>query len=95
MKLYTAARQALSNGKHNEAFQIASQTVTLDPKYGLGWGLMATASLNLGKRQDAEKYIKEALSHLDSMTEREKYAIRGFFFRVTGDYQQCLKDTAC
>jgi eukaryotic-like serine/threonine-protein kinase len=92
VKLYTAARQAASNGKHNEAFQIASQAVTLDPKYGLGWGLMATASLNLGKRQDAEKYIKEALSHVESMTEREKYAIRGLFFRVTGDYQQCLKE---
>ncbi len=26
------------------------------------------------------------------MTEREKYAIRGLFFRVTGDYQQCLKE---
>jgi serine/threonine protein kinase/Tfp pilus assembly protein PilF len=92
VQLYSAARQAASNGKQNEAFQIASQAVKLDPKYGLGWGLMATASLNLGRRQDAEKYIKEALSHVESMTDREKYAIRGLFFRVTGDYQQCLKE---
>jgi tetratricopeptide (TPR) repeat protein len=26
------------------------------------------------------------------MTDRDKYAIRGLFFRVTGDYQQCLKE---
>jgi tetratricopeptide (TPR) repeat protein len=26
------------------------------------------------------------------MTEREKYSTRGYFFRLTGDYQQCVKE---
>ena len=34
-------------------------------------------SRNLGRLQDAEKYINEALSHLDGMTERERFATRG------------------
>ena len=34
-------------------------------------------SRNLGRLQDAEKYAKEALRHLDGMTERERFAIRG------------------
>ena len=49
-------------------------------------------SRNLGRLQDAEKYIKEALSYLDGMTEREKFATRAFYYRMTGDYQQCVKE---
>ena len=42
--------------------------------------------------QDAEKYSKQALRYLDGMTERERFTTRGFYFRVTGDYQQCVKE---
>ena len=45
-----------------------------------------------GKTADAEKYITLALSHLDGMTERERYSTRGLFYRVTGDYAQCVKE---
>ena len=34
---------------------------------------LAAASRNLGKLQEAEKYINEALRYLDGMTERERY----------------------
>ena len=70
----------------------ASKAVELDPKFGVGYQLMAVASRNQGKQQDAEKYINEALQYLDGMTERERYTTRGFFFRVTGDYPQCVKE---
>ena len=46
-------------------------------------------SRNLGRLQDAENYINEALKYLDGMTERERYNTRGMYFRLTGDYQQC------
>ena len=69
-----------------------SKTVELDPKFGIGYQALATLSLNLGNLQDAEKYFKQALSHLDSMTERERYTTRGMFYRMTGDYQQCVKE---
>ena len=68
------------------------KAVDLDPKFGIGWQLLAGISRNLGRLQDAEKYIKEALRHLDGMTERERFTTRGFFYRLTGDYQQCVKE---
>ena len=46
-------------------------------------------SRNLGALQDANRYIDEALRHLDGMTERERLATRGFQFRLTGDYKKC------
>ena len=85
-------REAASNGKFEEARQSFSKAVELDPKFGIGYQALAVVSRNLGKQQDAEKYIKEASSHLDGMTERERYTTRGLFYRVTGDYQQCVKE---
>ena len=89
---YALAQEAASNNKFEEARQHALRAVELDPKFGVGWQILAVSSRNLGRLQDAEKYIKEALRHLDGMTERERFTTRGFFYRLTGDYQQCVKE---
>jgi tetratricopeptide (TPR) repeat protein len=49
-------------------------------------------SANLTNQQDAEKYIAEALRYVDGMTERERYTTRAGFYRLTGDYPQCVKE---
>jgi len=53
---------------------------------------MAIASFNLDRRQDAVRYLKSALEHLDSMTERERYRTRGFYYLITDDYEACVKE---
>ena len=60
--------------------------------FGLGWAGMGIASSNMDKQQDAEKYIKEAVRHLDGMTERERYRTRGLFYYLTSDYPSCVKE---
>ena len=67
---YALAQEAASNNKFEEARQHALRAVELDPKFGVGWQILAVSSRNLGRLQDAEQYIKEALRHLDGMTER-------------------------
>src|SRR4029077_6388491 len=49
-------------------------------------------SKTLCRLQDSEKYAKEALRYLDGMTERERFATRGNYYRITGDFQQCAKE---
>jgi tetratricopeptide (TPR) repeat protein len=92
VRLYAAAQDAASNNKFEEARQSSLKAVELDPKFGIGYQLLAVAARNLGQVQDAEKYINEALRHLDGMTERERFSTRGMFYRVSGDYQQCVKE---
>jgi tetratricopeptide (TPR) repeat protein len=92
LRHYAAAREASSNGNFEDALRSYGKTVELDPKFGIGYQGLATVSLNLGKLQDADKYFKEALSHLDGMTERERYNTRGVYYRLTGDFQQCEKE---
>jgi eukaryotic-like serine/threonine-protein kinase len=89
---YAPAVEALANGRFEEARQRYSKVVTMDPNFGLGYVGLAVASRNLDKQQDAEKYINQAIGHLDGMTERERYRTRGSFFRMTGDYPQCVKE---
>jgi tetratricopeptide (TPR) repeat protein len=53
---------------------------------------MAAVSGNLGRREDAEKYAKLAMEHVDRMTERERYRIRGLYYVRTGNWQKCVEE---
>jgi tetratricopeptide (TPR) repeat protein len=89
---FAMAREAASNNRFDDALRSYSQTVALDPKFGLGYQGMANVSANMANQQDADKYMREALRYVSGMTERERLTTRGGFFRVTGDYQQCVKE---
>jgi tRNA A-37 threonylcarbamoyl transferase component Bud32 len=92
LRLYAAAQDAMSKGQFEQAIQHASMAVDLDPLFGIGYQLLSVASSNMGRPQDAERYIKEAVERTDGMTDREKLTTRGMFARVTGDYPQCVKE---
>jgi tetratricopeptide (TPR) repeat protein len=92
LRHYAAAREASSNNKFDDARRSYLKAVEVDPNFGVGYQGLAVMSMNMGNLQDAETYIKEALRHLDGMTDRERYNTRGFFYRLTGDYQQCVKE---
>jgi eukaryotic-like serine/threonine-protein kinase len=92
VRSYAAGAEALSRSKFDEALKGFSASVALDPGFGLGWAGMGIASNNLDKPQDAEKYIKEAVRHLDRMTERERYRTRGLYYMLTSDYPSCVRE---
>ena len=89
---YAAAVEAQANAKWEDARESYLKAVELDPKCGLGYQGLAVMSRNLGRVEDADKYIKEALRYLDGMTERERFGTRGFYFRMIGDNQRCAKE---
>ncbi|HVG83030.1 MAG TPA: protein kinase [Vicinamibacterales bacterium] len=89
---YANAMDALSRSQFNPALQGFSRAVALDPKFGLAYAGMAIASNNLGRQQEAENYVKQAMALVDAMTERERYRTRGMFYFITNDYQSCVKE---
>ncbi len=89
---YAAAVNAQSRGNAEDALANFSKAVQLDSKFGLGYQGLAVMSRNMGRLQDSEKYASEALRYLDGMTERERYATRGYYAIRTGDYQQCVRE---
>jgi eukaryotic-like serine/threonine-protein kinase len=89
---YARGMEAMSGSKFDEALQRFAKAVELDPKFGIAYGAMAATSRNLERQQDAEKYAQEAMKHFDSMTERERYRTRGFYYSITNDYAACVKE---
>jgi serine/threonine protein kinase/Flp pilus assembly protein TadD len=89
---YAGAMEALSRSRFNEALDGFSRAVSLDSKFGLAYAGMAIASQNLGRPQDAEKYVKEAIALVDGMTERERFRTRGLLYLLTNDYQSCVRE---
>jgi tetratricopeptide (TPR) repeat protein len=89
---YAAAMDALSNSRFEEARRGFSGIVARDPNFGLGYSGLAVALRNLDRHQEAQKYMQEALRHLDDMTERERLRTRGLAFKWSGDYPACVKE---
>lgn len=79
-------------GKLNDAFASFSRATELDPDFGRAYSGMAATSRNLGRPQDAEKYFKLALEHIDRMTERERYRTRGAYYLAIGNYPKCVEE---
>jgi tetratricopeptide (TPR) repeat protein/tRNA A-37 threonylcarbamoyl transferase component Bud32 len=92
ISLYAKAMEASSANRFEEARRNATRAVELDPEFGVGYLVMAVASGNLGAVADRDRYLEEALRHLDGMTERERYTTRGYSYWVSGDYEQCVKE---
>jgi serine/threonine protein kinase/tetratricopeptide (TPR) repeat protein len=89
---YAEALDLLSQGQLEEALKHFSRAVDLDANFGLAYAGMAVASHNLGRGQDAEKYIKQAITKIDHMTERERFRTRGFLYLQIGDQQKCVDE---
>ncbi len=64
-------------GKFQEAFDSFQKAAALDPKFAWAYTGMAAMAQNLGRPEDAVKYMKLAMQHVDNMTERERYRDRG------------------
>jgi tetratricopeptide (TPR) repeat protein len=92
VRLFATALEASSNSRFEEARDNLLKAVEIDPRFGIGYQSLAVVSRNLGQTQEALRHIKEAYKNIDGMTERERYNTRGMYARLTGDYQQCVKE---
>jgi tetratricopeptide (TPR) repeat protein len=84
--------EQLLAGNSEEAIRSFSNAIALDPNFARAYGGMASAYGNLGRTQDAEKYVKLAMEHVDRMTERERYRVRGLYYFATSNYPKCIEE---
>src|SRR5215470_1342685 len=88
---YGIAMEQLLAGNSQDAIQSFSNVIALDPNFARAYGSMASAYGNLGREQDAERYVKLAMEHVDRMTERERYRTRGLYYFMTSNYPKCIE----
>jgi tetratricopeptide (TPR) repeat protein len=79
-------------GKMEDSLASFSKVAELDPNFARAYVGMAASAENMSRQQDAEKYIKLAMEHVDRMTERERYRIRGFYYFTTGNWERCVEE---
>jgi eukaryotic-like serine/threonine-protein kinase len=77
---YAVGQDFQQAAKWDDALKAYAHATELDPNLGRAYAGMAAIYANLGKRQDAEKYYGLAMSHIDRMTDREKYRTRGGYY---------------
>jgi tetratricopeptide (TPR) repeat protein len=79
-------------GNFDAALRSFSKAAELDPSFARAYAGEAAVAGNLGQYQDAEKYAKLAMEHVDRMTERERFRIRGMYYIRTENWQKCIEE---
>ena len=72
---YGIAMEQLLAGNSQAAIGSFSNAIALDPNFARAYGGMASAYGNLGRTQDAEKYVKLAMAHVDRMFSPDRHRI--------------------
>jgi serine/threonine protein kinase/tetratricopeptide (TPR) repeat protein len=88
---YARAQDLQWQGKWDEALKAYSRSTELDPQLGRAYAGMASILANMGRKPDAEKDFKLAMSKIDRMTDREKYRTRGAYYLMERDYDKAIE----
>src|SRR6516164_3327099 len=79
-------------GKMEDSLASFAKVAELDPNFARAYSGMAAAAASLDRPHDAENYLKLAMEHVDRMTERERYRIRGFYYLQTENWTKCVEE---
>lgn len=89
---YAVGQDLQQKGKWVDAIAAYSQAVKLDPNFGRAYAGMAAMYFNVGKRQEAEADYRLALSHIDRMTDREKYRTRSGYYILMREQAKAIEE---
>jgi serine/threonine protein kinase/tetratricopeptide (TPR) repeat protein len=89
---YAVAQDLQFSGKWEEALPHYSNAVALDPNMGRAYAGMAVMSANMGRKSDADTYYQKAMTHLDRMSDREKYRTRGGYYLMTRQPDKAIQE---
>jgi tetratricopeptide (TPR) repeat protein len=88
-KAYSQAQELALAGNHEEALAFYESAVDEDPNFGRALSGWALSLFNLGRTAEATELWEQALSKMDTMTERERLRTLGLYYMVvTGNYQK-------
>ena len=89
---FALAQSLQYTGKWDEAVTHFQRAIELDPNMGRAYAALGTAKFNLGQVQEAEQYYQKAMSHIDRMSDREKYRTRAEYFLVKHEPQSAIQE---
>lgn len=89
---YAAGQDFQQAAQWDDALKAYAQAEQFDPNLGRAYAGTAAIYANLGKREDAEKYYGLAMSHIDRMTDREKYRTRSGYYLFMRNQPKAMEE---
>jgi tetratricopeptide (TPR) repeat protein len=89
---YALAQERQWMGKQDEAAALYLEALRKDPDFGRAYAGLAAIQKNVGHREEAEKYYREAIARTSHMTDREKYRTRGGYFLMKRDDYRAFEE---
>jgi tetratricopeptide (TPR) repeat protein/tRNA A-37 threonylcarbamoyl transferase component Bud32 len=93
LNAYNRAQELTAAGKQEEAIAEYLRAIKEDPKYGRAYSGLGVIYLARGEREKGKEYLRQALIHIETMTEREKYRTRCIWYGLTRDYQKIIEES--
>jgi tetratricopeptide (TPR) repeat protein len=78
-------------GKYEDAKKAFLEALRRDPSLGRAYTGLAVMEKNRGHRAEAERYFKQAMAHLDRISEREKLRNRAAFYLYDRDPEKSIE----
>lgn len=91
-KAYTEAQEFGWAGKPDDAISAYQRALAIDPNFGRAHAGLAATYANLRRPAEAEASYLAALSHLERMTEREKFRTRGGYYLFKRNSDKALEE---
>lgn len=92
LNAYTNAQKLNAIGKQEEAIAEYLRATEEDPNFGRAYSGLAMIYFNRGQMQKGKDYLRQALTHINSMSDREKYRTRNVWYFLTRDYQKVIEE---
>jgi tetratricopeptide (TPR) repeat protein len=89
---YAEAQNLQWDGRWEESLSHFEEAIKLDPQMGRAYAGFAVASFNLGRHAEAQEHFREAMAHMDRMTDREKYRTRASYYITKGEPQKAIEE---
>jgi tetratricopeptide (TPR) repeat protein/predicted Ser/Thr protein kinase len=89
---YVQGQQMQNSGKWEEAISHYQRALQLDPNMARAYAATGAAKFNLGRMDEAEQNYQQAMSHIDRMSDREKYRTRAEYFLVKHEPGKAIEE---
>lgn len=89
---YAIAQDLFYRGKFDDAIQRFQKAIKIDPNMGRAYAGLGATYNNMGRVTDAEAEYKLAMSHIDRMSDREKYRTRATYYLVTHNEPRAIEE---
>lgn len=93
VKHFTLGQTHAFREENLKAIEFFEKAVEEDSEFGRAYTAWAHSEFKLGRREKSEALWQKALSHIDSMTERERYRTLGLYYSsVTGNPRRAIEN---